>query len=266
VLCGEVIAEKLESDTLQKSLRWASQQIDETHSDWVANITKLWAHPEFKRVYEQRNQLGLQLDCNLKYFLDHATRVLDPGFVPSCEDALAVRTKTTGVHERKFPVEKENIEIEFIDVGGQRAERRKWINQFEKVDLVIYFSALDNYALQMNECEGNRLDDDLRLFSSLMILIQQKSSWCFFFTKVDIFESVLKQVPINERFKEIPKEKAQSVEHCTEFLQTQFKSKWDGDKNAIKFFTICSLDTNQLKLVWANIKQDMINKVVNTYI
>ena len=34
-----------------------------------------------------------------------------------------------------------------VDVGGQRAERRKWIHCFEEVTAIIYCVALNEYVV-----------------------------------------------------------------------------------------------------------------------
>jgi len=34
--------------------------------------------------------------------------------------------------------------FQMVDVGGQRAERRKWLHHFDDVDAVIYLAALDD--------------------------------------------------------------------------------------------------------------------------
>jgi len=187
--------------------------------------------------------------------------------VPTNADVLASRVITTGVVEQEFPIPKESLTIKIVDVGGQRSERRKWMSQFEGVDLVMYFSALDGYALQMHECEANRLVDDLRLFASLMLLVPQKKSWVFMQNKMDLFQKTLIEHPITAHFPdEIPKDKAQNVDFCVKFLEDRFRDKWVGERQNIRFYQTCGLDTNQIRLIWTEIKKNLTSQTVNNYI
>lgn len=55
-----------------------------------------------------------------------------------------------------------------IDVGGQRSERRKWIHQFENVNAIIFFAALDEYDMRLEEdSRTNCLEESLQLFSEV---------------------------------------------------------------------------------------------------
>ncbi len=53
-------------------------------------------------------------------------QVSNVNFVPSVDDVLLTRVRTTGIIEDHFIIEGKQIDV--IDVGGQRNERRKWIH------------------------------------------------------------------------------------------------------------------------------------------
>lgn len=88
--------------------------------------------------------LSFNLDCcilNLTFslifsYFEHVIRFADPDFVPSQEDMLRARIKTTGIRELHFAIK--DIEFTIVDVGGQRSERRKWIHCFDNVTSIIY--------------------------------------------------------------------------------------------------------------------------------
>ncbi|KAJ7117119.1 G-protein alpha subunit-domain-containing protein, partial [Mycena epipterygia] len=56
-------------------------------------------------------------------------RVAAPTYVPSEEDLLRVRAKSTAIIETRFWMG--DLLTNMPDVGGQRAERKKWIHCFE---------------------------------------------------------------------------------------------------------------------------------------
>lgn len=55
-----------------------------------------------------------------------------------------------------------------FDVGGQRDERRKWIQCFNDVTAIIFVTAMSGYNLTLREdATQNRLRESLELFKSL---------------------------------------------------------------------------------------------------
>lgn len=55
-----------------------------------------------------------------------------------------------------------------FDVGGQRDERRKWIQCFNDVTAIIFVTAMSGYNLTLREdATQNRLRESLDLFKNL---------------------------------------------------------------------------------------------------
>jgi len=177
---------------------------------------------------------------------------------------LAFRVKTTGVRQEQFINEAEKTTVQIIDVGGQKSERKKWMNQFDSVDLVIYFSSLDGYSLELHECDGNRLDDDLQLFRNLMLEVPQKKFWLFLQTKYDVLEKTLLVSPITNTYPEIPVDKAKDATFVAKFLQEKFDEIFDGQK--IVFFTANMLVTDQLGVVWDTIRKYLMAGLLKAYV
>jgi len=65
-----------------------------------------------------------------------------------------------------------------FDVGGQRDERRKWIQCFNDVTAIIFVSASSSYNLVLREDPTqNRLRESLELFASIW---NNRSLHCMF--------------------------------------------------------------------------------------
>jgi len=64
---------------------------------------------------------------------------------------LRVRQPTTSILEYGFEIA--NTPFLFVDVGGQRSERRKWINCFENVQCLLFVASLNDYDLSMSRNE-----------------------------------------------------------------------------------------------------------------
>ena len=78
---------------------------------------------------------------NLGYFFENASYVFNKNYIPSDSDCLKNRAKTAGYQEFMYAADdKGHAKFKIVDVGGQRAERRKWINYFDK--LYVYFICL----------------------------------------------------------------------------------------------------------------------------
>lgn len=114
-------------------------------------------------------------------YFTHVMRFADLDFVPSQEDMLRARIKTTGIRELHFAIK--DIEFTIVDVGGQviptyvygatyltsqRSERRKWIHCFDNVTSIIYLAALDEYDMKLEEdSRTNRMEESLQLFGEV---------------------------------------------------------------------------------------------------
>ena len=58
-----------------------------------------------------------------------------PNWVPTAQDTLRLRAKTTGIIETRFDIN--GLTFKLFDVGGQRSERRKWIGAFGQSPLAL---------------------------------------------------------------------------------------------------------------------------------
>lgn len=60
------------------------------------------------------------------------------------------------------------LKFKLFDVGGQRSERRKWINCFENVTALLFLVAISEYDQSLYEDESiNRMQESLALFDSI---------------------------------------------------------------------------------------------------
>jgi hypothetical protein len=90
----------------------------------VYNISLLWNQRETAVMEAYRMRSHMQLIDSAGYLFDNIKRIGAADYVPSADDILRARLRTSGIVERTIPIN--GVDFKFLDVGGQRNERRKW--------------------------------------------------------------------------------------------------------------------------------------------
>uniref|UniRef100_A0A7N6BI51 GNAS complex locus n=1 Tax=Anabas testudineus TaxID=64144 RepID=A0A7N6BI51_ANATE len=117
--------------------------------DFFEHTQKLWEDNGVKACFERANEYQL-IDC-AQYSVSMMTHLL---------------VLTSGIFETRFQVDKVNFHM--FDVGGQRDERRKWIQCFNDVTAIIFVAASSSYNMVIREDNStNRLRESLDLFRSI---------------------------------------------------------------------------------------------------
>ncbi|KAM7507413.1 hypothetical protein LguiA_017866 [Lonicera macranthoides] len=224
-------------------------------------IETLWKDAAIQETCSRGNELQVP-DC-AHYFMENLQRLSAVNYVPTKDDVLYARVRTTGVVEIQFsPVgeHKKSGEVyRLFDVGGQRNERRKWIHLFEGVTAVIFCAAISEYDQTLFEDESkNRMMETKELFE--WVLKQQcfkKTSFMLFLNKFDIFEKKVLKVPLNvcEWFKDYQPASTgkQEIEHAYEFVKKKFEELYfqssapDCVDRVFKIYRTTALDQKLVK-------------------
>jgi guanine nucleotide-binding protein G(s) subunit alpha len=132
--------------------------------EFYEHTDELWKDAGVQAAFERSNEYQL-IDC-AKYFLDRVNVVKQADYMPTEQDILRCRVLTSGIFETRFAVDKVNFHM--FDVGGQRDERRKWIQCFNDVTAIIFVTACSSYNLVLREdATQNRIRESLDLFGSI---------------------------------------------------------------------------------------------------
>ncbi|KAK9741739.1 hypothetical protein RND81_03G125000 [Saponaria officinalis] len=224
-------------------------------------IQQLWNDPAIQATFSRASELQLP-DC-ARYFMENLPRLSDATYVPTKEDVLYARVRTTGVVEIQFSPVGENKKsgevYRLFDVGGQRNERRKWIHLFEGVTAVIFCAAISEYDQMLYEGENkNRMMETKELFE--WVLKQpcfERASIMLFLNKFDLFEQKVHKVPLNtcEWFKDYQEVSSgkQEIEHAYEFVKKKFEELYyqytapDRVDRVFKIYRTTALDQKLVK-------------------
>ncbi|KAF5092229.1 hypothetical protein D0Z03_002967 [Geotrichum reessii] len=217
-------------------------------------ISKLWANPIVKKMYtEQRAQFYIM--DSAPYFFNNVDRISDADYIPNVADILRARIKTTGIYETRFEMGKLNIHM--FDVGGQRSERRKWINCFDNVTLIIFCVALSEYdQVLLEESSQNRMAESLVLFDSII-----NSRWfartsvVLFLNKIDVFTEKLAYSPLKDYFPDYTG--GDDIKNAAKYILWRF-NKLNRNQVTIYPHLTQATDTSNIRVVFAAVKETIL--------
>ena len=177
---------------------------DSSITEEVANhITTLWNDKAIKATFELRAKLVIPDSCS--YFFNSIQRISSKNYIPTQNDILFVRKRTTGIIEEHFKIQNTNFHI--FDVGGQRNERKKWIHCFENVTAVVFVASLSSYDEVLVEDERVIvMIETLELFKEICNSKWfESTSFILFLNKLDLFSKKINYVPLTVCFREYTK-------------------------------------------------------------
>lgn len=209
-------------------------------------IKALWDDAGFKLTYYKR--MSVQISESVEYFFDQIEKLCDENYIPSDDDVLHVRIKTSGLIKEDFKIE--NLKFRLHDVGGQRNERRKWIHCFEDVTAVIFITAISEYdQVCYEDEETNRMVESLNLFEELA-----NSRWfvntamILFLNKQDLFDKKFSEVPLRTCF---PDWNGTTREEAYDFIKEKFTSRLSRRRDIFSHVTTATESDNIYKVFHA---------------
>lgn len=118
----------------------------------------------YSAVFLVAMQNRFQLNNSAQYFFEQLERIFQDGWVPNDDgtlssirlsqrkdtdaplssDIVRARIRTTGIIDASFTIGK--LLYKIYDVGGQRSERRKWIQVFQDVQVLLFLVSISEYV------------------------------------------------------------------------------------------------------------------------
>jgi GTPase SAR1 family protein len=255
----------------QEIVEIAKKVADEQYSRSVieesasVELSKLWQSKEIQQVYSHKDKFWI-LD-SAEYFMENIGRFANPSFEPTEEDVIMSRIKTTGIVTTEFdqrnPDGKEewskNIHYKVIDVGGQRSERKKWMNCFDDVKAIVFVVNLAGYNMVLYEEESkNRLHECLEIFEETVNQpIFCRTPIFLFMNKKDLFEEKIRQYDMNMCFPEYTGGK--NLNAAMEFVAQKFRDKVpQGNRDQFQEFFIASRLKQDVKYAFEDLQADLL--------
>jgi GTPase SAR1 family protein len=216
-------------------------------------VKALWADPGLQKVWDRRSEF--QVVESVKFYFNEIDRIMQPDYLPSQQDVLYARVRTSGIVTERYEIDGSTFEM--YDVGGQRNERKKWIHCFDDVTAVIFVAALSEYDQSLFEdATTNRMVEAIELFGEICNnRYFQESSMILFLNKADLFAEKIKRVDIKgiEAFADFPGGLG-DAEPGIEYFTALFLGVNTNPSRSIYQHVTCATDTENVNRVFSACK------------
>ncbi|KAJ7747418.1 guanine nucleotide binding protein, alpha subunit [Mycena maculata] len=224
-------------------------------ADAIWHISRV---PAVERVVDESPAEFYLMD-SAGYFFSQIHRIAAPTYVPSEEDVLRARAKSTAIIETRFWMG--DLSIHMFDVGGQRSERKKWIHCFESVTSIIFCTALSEYDQVLEEERRvNRMRESLYLFESVI-----NSRWflrtsvILFLNKIDVFKRKLPKIPLGRYFPEYAG--GSDLQKAAKYILWKFMQE-NRAKLTVYPHVTQATNTKNIRLVFAAVKETILQNAL----
>jgi len=226
------------------------------------DIKALWADKGIKDIYALRDKHYQLNDC-ASYFFDNIDRFMVENFVPTQDDVLRARVRTTGIQEAEFKFEE--LEFRMLDVGGQRSERRKWIHCFDSVTAVMFCVALSEYDQVLREdATQNRMKESLLLFDEVSNSHWFKNtSFILFLNKTDLFKEKITRVDLTCCWSSY--NGGLNFDNASTFIKQKFLDQNKSSHSIYTHFT-CAISTENIEFVFKCVRETVLTQTLREVI
>jgi len=214
-----------------------------------AIVAKMWSHAAVQQAFGRKNEF--QLHDSAHFFLNDLSRISAPGYVPTEQDVLRSRVRTTGIVQSDFKIKR--VHFTMFDVGGQRNERRKWIHAFDNCNAVVFVAALSEYDQVLYEDDGtNRMEESLSLFEQIC-----NSKWfaetsvILFLNKQDLFTEKLATQPLSKYMTDYVG--LNEFEPAVDFIKGKFLDRRKDPDKRVYVHATCATDTSNVRFVFDSV-------------
>jgi len=215
-----------------------------------AAVKALWADQALKEKFMTSSEF--QINDSASYYFDNIDRVAGEEYLPTEQDVLRSRARTTGITEIQFSVS--DVRFRMVDVGGQRSERKKWIHCFQDVTALIFCVAMSEFDLKLYEDETvNRMHESIMLFEEICNCQWfNETAIILFLNKSDLFQEKIERVDLSVCFPEYTG--GCNYKAGAQFLKDKFIGLNRSKQKTIYCHITCATDTDNIRFVFAAVR------------
>jgi GTPase SAR1 family protein len=220
-------------------------------------VKKVWESEDFQQKVVSNGEF--HLDDGALYLMGHLDRVSAKNYVPTSQDILHARQKSTGIVETQF--ESNGALFRIVDVGGQRSERKKWSVLFSDITGIIFCADVSCYDTPLREDpDVNRMIDSLATFQTICANRDlQSRDIILFLNKTDLLQKKIKRSPFpTESFPGAPTDP--SSDDALRYIQSLYLAKNANPNKFIYVHHTIATDTSNIKAVFTDIVKEIVRK------
>lgn len=205
-----------------------------------------------KGIFDKLN-LKITLSDREKYLISNTPRILNTNYTPSDTDILNCKSVTTGPTE--YIIENCCQKWLLIDTCGRKEERKNWIHCFEKVHVVLYVIALNQYI------EVEKFQESVRLFAQISSAIWfRETPVILLLNKIDKFRELVNITPITVSFQDCEiKDEDLNFDSSCSFLKKLFDSLRPDSEDIFTHFT-CAIRKFSVDILSAKVSETIISE------
>uniref|UniRef100_A0A183C3F1 Guanine nucleotide binding protein, alpha subunit n=1 Tax=Globodera pallida TaxID=36090 RepID=A0A183C3F1_GLOPA len=257
-----------DSPDVQNSADKIMQEIErpygcrELNAQIVQAVKAVWEDNAVQKNLLPRSN-EFQFTESYTYFVNNIERISQKKYVPNVKDILMLRITTTGINEFNFVYK--NVNFRMYDIGGQRSERRKWVDYFDNVQAILFVVAISEFDQKIQEDGStNRLVESTRLFQFVCNIERFNDiAIVLFLNKVDLFKEKIKKTSINCAFRNYSG--AHTYDAQIKFIVQKFKAYNRIPNKPIYTHETCATDTKKIGLILENVIDSLFEKVIQSY-
>ncbi|KAI9311479.1 guanine nucleotide binding protein, alpha subunit [Dichotomocladium elegans] len=230
-------------------------------TQYLEPLKSLWADDGIQETFRRGNTFALS--DNVPFFYNQLERVFAPDYLPTDQDIIQCRIKTTGIVETTF--RNGPIVYRMCDVGGQRSERKKWIHCFDNVASVLFVVAVSGYdCCLVEDHDSNQMYEALMLFDQIC-----NSQWftntsmILFLNKIDIFRKKIRCSPIKKYFPDY-KGPSKDYHQSIGYFHKRFEMLNRNTKRQIYVHYTVATDTKLLSHVMTYVSDSILHENIQT--
>jgi len=225
--------------------------------DIIEPIERLANNEFIVSAFNNRGHFKIQIPCVSQYYWANVRRFASENFIPTKEDFLYSRIKTSGIQTLEFTVSDTKFMV--VDVGGQRSERRKWLHCFDNVLAIIFLTAIDEYDMFLEEeNELSRLDESLSLWNEVTSSQYFKPlAWILFLNKYDCLKKKIESTSLHKYFADISEDDGRDLNKCVQYIRSKYLDKYSGTP-PLYIYETCAIDTNNCDKVFEAVRDSIL--------
>lgn len=221
------------------------------------DLETIWKDPIVQNAWLRKDLV--HCPYALDYFMERLPEIASPGYIPSNKDLIWTRARTTGIVEFNFCMH--DSEFTILDVGGQRNERKKWINCFDKVTAIIFVVAVSDYdQFLVEDPTCSRMDEALLLFEQVCNLKEFASvPILLFLNKIDLLAETLARSPLRNYMDDYFGI-ADDVDAACNFIKFKFEGLNHDPNKTIYTHITCATDEQSMQDVFDDVRKSTLQQ------